>query len=176
MAGRQRANGEGSIRERYPGCWEGRYTAGYDILTGKRIQKGVFAKTRKECAAKLARAIQQDTGPYYRKGKGYDSQPLSTWIRLWFDSYTKPNLRPSSADGYRSMIENHIIPVLVLPRWFGFIWSGLFGMGRSDRRGAVTVKKGIYLASVFLFLILLLWLCTVSLVGSTSSPSMYAQF
>ena len=27
-----------------------------------------------------------------------------------------------------------------------------------------------------LFLILLLWLCTVSLVGSTSSPSMYAQF
>lgn len=112
MAGRQRANGEGSIRERYPGCWEGRYTAGYDILTGKRIQKGVFAKTRKECAAKLARAIQQDTGPYYRKGKGYDSQPLSTWIRLWFDSYTKPNLRPSSADGYRSMIENHIIPVL----------------------------------------------------------------
>ena len=60
MAGRQRANGEGSIRERYPGCWEGRYTAGYDILTGKRIQKGVFAKTRKECAAKLARAIQQD--------------------------------------------------------------------------------------------------------------------
>jgi hypothetical protein len=76
MAGRQRANGEGSIRERYPGCWEGRYTAGYDILTGKRIQKGVFAKTRKECAAKLARAIQQDTGPYYRKGKGYDSQPL----------------------------------------------------------------------------------------------------
>ena len=108
MAGRQRANGEGSIRERYPGCWEGRYTAGYDILTGKRIQKGVFAKTRKECAAKLARAIQQDTGPYYRKGKGYDSQPLSTWIRLWFDS----NLRPSSADGYRSMIENHIIPVL----------------------------------------------------------------
>lgn len=87
-------------------------TAGYDILTGKRIQKGVFAKTRKECAAKLARAIQQDTGPYYRKGKGYDSQPLSTWIRLWFDSYTKPNLRPSSADGYRSMIENHIIPVL----------------------------------------------------------------
>lgn len=76
MAGRQRANGEGSIRERYPGCWEGRYTAGYDILTGKRIQKGVFAKTRKECAAKLARAIQQDTGPYYRKGKDMIPSPF----------------------------------------------------------------------------------------------------
>lgn len=47
MAGRQRANGEGSIRERYPGCWEGRYTAGYDILTGKRIQKGVLLRHEK---------------------------------------------------------------------------------------------------------------------------------
>ena len=80
MAGRQRANGEGSIRERYPGCWEGRYTAGYDILTGKRIQKGVFAKTRKECAAKLARAIQQDTGPYYRKGFGFGLIPTPSQI------------------------------------------------------------------------------------------------
>ena len=53
MAGRQRANGEGSIRERYPGCWEGRYTAGYDILAGERVQEGGFAKARKECAARL---------------------------------------------------------------------------------------------------------------------------
>ena len=76
MAGRQRANGEGSIRERYPGCWEGRYTAGYDILTGKRIQKGVFAKTRKECAAKLARAIQQDQGLIIGKAKDTIHSPF----------------------------------------------------------------------------------------------------
>lgn len=53
MSAKKRANGEGSIRKRYEGCWEGRYTAGYDILTGKRIQKGVFAKTKKECAANV---------------------------------------------------------------------------------------------------------------------------
>ena len=76
MAGRQRANGEGSIRERYPGCWEGRYTAGSDILTGKRIQKGVFAKTRKECAAKLARAIQQDTGLIIARAKDMIHNPF----------------------------------------------------------------------------------------------------
>lgn len=87
MAGRQRANGEGSIRERYPGCWEGRYTAGYDILTGKRIQKGVFAKTRKECAAKLARAIQQDTGPYYRKGKGCVLRYYTGHLRAHYNRY-----------------------------------------------------------------------------------------
>ena len=55
MSAKKRANGEGSIRKRYEGCWEGRYTAGYDILTGKRIQKGVFAKTKKECAANVIR-------------------------------------------------------------------------------------------------------------------------
>lgn len=66
----------------------------------------------------------------------------------------------------------------VLPRWFGFLWSGIFGMGRSDRRGrgAVTVKKAVYLGTVFCFMLLLLWLCTVSLVGSTSAPSIYANF
>ena len=112
MAGRKRANGEGSLRQRYEGKWEGRYTAGYDLLTGKRIQKSVFAGTKKECAAKLAKAIQENNGPYYRKGLPYGDQPLSNWIRLWFESYTKPNIRPSTAASYTNMIENHIVPAL----------------------------------------------------------------
>ena len=112
MAGRKRANGEGSLRQRYEGKWEGRYTAGYDLLTGKRIQKSVFANTKKECAAKLAKAIQENNGPYYRKGLPYGDQPLSNWIRLWFESYTKPNIRPSTAASYTNMIENHIVPSL----------------------------------------------------------------
>ena len=37
---KRRANGEGSIRHRESdGRWEGRYTAGYDPDTGKRIVK-----------------------------------------------------------------------------------------------------------------------------------------
>lgn len=112
MANKKRANGEGSIRQRYEGKWEGRYTAGYDIMTGKRIQKSVFAKTKKECAAKLAKAIQDNTGPYYRKGVGYGDQPLATWIRLWFESYTKPNIRVGTIEAYTNEIENHIIPAL----------------------------------------------------------------
>ena len=43
---KRRANGEGSIRHRESdGRWEGRYTAGYDPDTGKRIVKSVFGKT-----------------------------------------------------------------------------------------------------------------------------------
>lgn len=112
MSAKKRANGEGSIRKRYEGCWEGRYTAGYDILTGKRIQKGVFAKTKKECAAKLAKAIQENTGPYYQRGKGYDDVTLGHWMHLWFESYTKPNIRPNTITSYTNIIENHIIPAL----------------------------------------------------------------
>ena len=112
LSAKKRANGEGSIRKRYEGCWEGRYTAGYDILTGKRIQKGVFAKTKKECAAKLAKAIQENTGPYYQRGKGYEDVTLGHWMHLWFDAYTKPNIRPNTISSYTNIIENHIIPVL----------------------------------------------------------------
>ena len=52
------ANGEGSIRKRSDGRWEGRYTAGYHPETGKRIIKNVLGKTQAECKAKLKKAIE----------------------------------------------------------------------------------------------------------------------
>ena len=45
---KKRANGEGNIRKRKDGRWEGRYTAGYDSKTGKRIIKNVLGKTQGE--------------------------------------------------------------------------------------------------------------------------------
>ena len=50
---KKRANGEGNIRKRSDGRWEGRYTAGYNAETGKRIIKNVLGKTQAECKAKL---------------------------------------------------------------------------------------------------------------------------
>ena len=40
---KKRANGEGSIRKRSDGRWEGRYTAGYHPETGKRIIKNIVS-------------------------------------------------------------------------------------------------------------------------------------
>lgn len=45
---KKRANGEGNIRKRKDGRWEGRYTAGYDPETGKRTIKNVLGKTQSE--------------------------------------------------------------------------------------------------------------------------------
>ena len=45
---KRRANGEGSLRKRKDGRWEGRYTAGTDPVTGKAIIKNVLGKTQAE--------------------------------------------------------------------------------------------------------------------------------
>ena len=56
---KRRANGEGNIRKRKDGRWEGRYTAGYDSETGKRIIKNVLGKTQAEVKEKLKTAISE---------------------------------------------------------------------------------------------------------------------
>ena len=56
---KRRANGEGSIRKRSDGRWEGRYTAGYDPETGKRIVKSVLGKTQAEVKEKLRKALEE---------------------------------------------------------------------------------------------------------------------
>ena len=45
---KRRANGEGNIRKRKDGRWEGRYTVGHDPETGKAIIKNVLGKTQNE--------------------------------------------------------------------------------------------------------------------------------
>ena len=62
-----------------------------------------------------------------------------------------------------------------LPRQCINSWRMLCGM-HDDASEAVTPWKVAYLCSVFMLMLLLLWLCTVSLVGSTSAPSIYGNF
>ena len=37
---------------------------------------------------------------------------VTEWCRLWFETYSKPNIRTSTAYNYNNMIENHIIPAI----------------------------------------------------------------
>ena len=57
---KRRANGEGSIRKRKDGRWEGRYTAGRDSVTSKSVYKNVLGKTQAEVKEKLKRAIAEN--------------------------------------------------------------------------------------------------------------------
>ena len=105
---KKRANGEGSIRKRKDGRWEGRYTAGYD-KGGKVITKNVLGKTQAEVKEKLKTAIEESqkldptrTGQY----------TVQTWVTLWYEVFIKPQIRPNTKQFYRNCMENHLFPAL----------------------------------------------------------------
>ena len=104
---KKRANGEGSIRKRSDGRWEGRYTAGYHPETGKRIIKNVLGKTQAECKAKLSAALESVKGIDVSRA---DEYTVATWLRSWYDIYAKPNVRVATADRYQLMVEQYTIP------------------------------------------------------------------
>ena len=104
---KKRANGEGSIRKRKDGRWEGRYTAGCDPTTGKPIHKSVLAKTQSEAKEKLKQAIAEAEKLDMSRAKSYT---LGAWIKLWYEVYAEPRIRPNTKAYYTNYIENHIIP------------------------------------------------------------------
>ena len=64
-----------------------------------------------------------------------------------------------------------------LPRMVGQIFTGMCGMyGKRRRSNTIDLGKIIYVAVCFGFICLLLWLSVVSMIGTTSTPSIYADF
>ena len=106
---KKRANGEGSLRKRKDGRWEGRYTAGNDPATGKPIHKSVLAKTQSEAKEKLKQAIAEAEKLDMSRAKSY---ALGAWIKLWYEVYAEPRLREKTKHYYLNYIDNHIIPEL----------------------------------------------------------------
>ena len=105
---KRRASGEGSIRKRSDGRWEGRYVAGHDA-SGKPIRKNVLGKTQAEARAKLRLAIEAaETLDVARAGE----YTVEKWVRTWYELYSKPNIRENTQKYYETFIDRHIIPML----------------------------------------------------------------
>ena len=104
---KRRANGEGNIRKRKDGCWEGRYTVGHDPETGKAIIKNVLGKTQTEVKEKLKKAIEENVGIDYGRAKTYT---VGTWLEVWMENYAKVKLRPSTFKTSQGFLKNHIKP------------------------------------------------------------------
>ena len=88
---KRRANGEGNLRKRKDGRWEGRYTAGRDPETGRAIYKNVLGKTQAEAKAKLKQAIEEAKGLDAAKAGRYT---VGQWMEVWFEHYAKVKVRP----------------------------------------------------------------------------------
>lgn len=103
---KKRANGEGNIRKRADGRWEGRYVAGHDA-NGKAIRKNVLGKTQAEVKEKLKKAIADCGNLDVSRSDDYT---VATWLRTWYEVYAKPNVRIATANRYQLIIENYTIP------------------------------------------------------------------
>ena len=88
---KRRANGEGNIRKRKDGRWEGRYTVGHDPETGKAIIKNVLGKTQAEVKEKLKKAIEENVGIDYGRAKTYT---VGNWLEVRYENYAKIKMRP----------------------------------------------------------------------------------
>ena len=104
---KKRANGDGNIRKRKDGRWEGRYVVGHDPDTGKMITKNVLGKTQAEVKEKLQKAIDNSKQLDFTKEGKYT---VGQWMDEWFEAYAKVKVRPSSHQTYKGYIENHIKP------------------------------------------------------------------
>ena len=108
MANNKRKQGEGTVRLRSDGRWEGRIVIGYNEK-GNPKTKSVLAHTKGECEEKL-KALKEELGKIAQRVK--PEMPFGEWIDYWYQSFCKPALRESTQSGYENAIYRHIIPNL----------------------------------------------------------------
>ena len=106
---RKRKNGQGTVRLRSDGRWEGRHIVGYDE-NGKAKQKSVLAKTKAECVEKLKKLQEEYTEVAPFKVK--PDMRFGDWMNYWYENHCKPSIRPTTQKGYEEWIYVHAIPGL----------------------------------------------------------------
>ena len=107
--GRKRKNGEGTVRLRKDGRWEGRVVIGYDE-NGLPKTKNVLAKTKGECIEKL-KALKSTITPDTPVKLKAD-MPFGEWLDHWYETYCKPNARPATQRTYEGYIRLYLHPRL----------------------------------------------------------------
>ena len=106
MANNKRKQGEGMIRLRKDGRWEGRVVIGYDEKGNPRT-KNVLAKTKAECTEKLE-TLKAQCGRTTDRLKS--DMLFGDWIDFWYQNFSKPNIRQTTQQTYEGRIYTHIIP------------------------------------------------------------------
>jgi integrase len=102
----RRGNGEGSIRRRKDGRWEGRYSV--QTPDGPK-QKTVYGKTRKEVSETLTEAMAGRN-----KGLVFDAGKLTVGDHLeqWLEDVVKPSASHRTYSTNAQQVRTHIAPTL----------------------------------------------------------------
>lgn len=107
--GRKRKSGDGTVRLRKDGRWEGRVVIGYDDK-GLPKTKNVLAKTKTECVEKL-KALKKTVTPS-TPSKIKADMPFGEWVEHWYEEYSKLAVRPNTQRIYEGYIRLYIKPKL----------------------------------------------------------------
>jgi integrase len=105
MAGKQgrKGNGEGNIRQRSDGRWEGR------LILPDGCGKSFYGRTRADVARRLAAAIRdRDHGVLVALD---ERQTVGQYLETWID-VAKSQIRPSSWRRYNDYVRVHLVPGL----------------------------------------------------------------
>lgn len=103
---RKRKAGDGTLRLRKDGRWEGRVVIGYDEK-GLPKTKNVLAKTKAECVEKLDK-LKTECGIVAHRAR--PDMQFGDWLDLWYKTYAKPTIRLTTQRSYEGQIYLHIIP------------------------------------------------------------------
>ncbi|HEU0022726.1 MAG TPA: tyrosine-type recombinase/integrase [Dehalococcoidia bacterium] len=100
----------GHLKQRAKGSWTIWLELDRDPVTNRRRQKTLTVRgTKKQAEAKLAELEHQlNTGSFVPQGKLTVGQFLHQWLK----DYAETNVRPTTFEGYRIIVDKHLIPSL----------------------------------------------------------------
>ena len=106
--GNKRPDGDGLVRKRDDGRWEGRIVVGHKE-DGTPIFRYVFGKTQRELTKKLHAKILEFRGVELSEES---SMTLAEWLEKWLSEYKLNTIRESTLERYRTDLTKHVVPRL----------------------------------------------------------------
>jgi len=115
----RRLKGDGNIRQRSDGSWEGGVPIGKNPVTGRTAYKTFYAKTRQEVLNKMKAFVENKPEIITPKGTYVLAEKTEAasisfgeWLDTWLKTYKVSRLTPSTYESYRVIIEHHLKPTL----------------------------------------------------------------
>ena len=111
----RRTKGEGTLRKRKDGRWEGWFNIGKDE-NGKTKRKSVTAKTKSECQEKLNKSKEE----YLKEQSVLSSHAyltnsdstLNEWYEIWINTFCRNVIKDYTVNGYEQRFKANILPAL----------------------------------------------------------------
>ena len=105
---KRRPSGDGMVRKRDDGRWEGRIVVGHKN-DGEPIFRYVYGATQKELLSKLHQRIEQFADVELTE----DSRlTLAEWLKKWMDEYMPGTIRDGTLKGYQMYARNYVNPYI----------------------------------------------------------------